>query len=151
MWNPFHDGKMSPYFFSTPELTWPYTYICHLTQSEKNGVIQRVAFLGQSLQLWKQTSQLFSWHFILIATQMHFSICLATGDNRARVKGSRRALLLHSGSSWWDYCCLLISEHRGSDGSAILWSIMQHIRCSQSTFIEELSWNNIFFLHLFCL
>jgi len=108
-------------------------------------------FPGANSPALKINISVFSWHFVFIVTQMHFSICLATGDNRARVKGSRRALLLHSGSSWWDYCCLLISEHRGSDGSAILWSIMQHIRCSQSTFIEELSWNNIFFLHLFCL
>ena len=35
----------------------------------------------------------------------------------------------------------------GSKRCLILWSIMQHSRCKQSVVVEDLSWNNIFFLH----
>lgn len=150
MWIPFLNGKCHP--TSSAPVSWldPTSTSVIWHHQKKWGHLEG-CFPGADSPAMKINISVFSWHFVLIVTQMHFSICLATGDNCARMKGSQKDLLLHFGTSWWDYCSLLISEHRGSDGSAILWSIMQHIRCSQSTFIEELSWNNIFFLHLFCL
>lgn len=45
----------------------------------------------------------FSWHFVLIVTWMHFSICLATGDNCVSVRWSQRGFLSHFCGSCLDH------------------------------------------------